>query len=343
MKANKENTLLDSKNLRYLKLRIYLVTESDISFPAFPGTTLRGGFGYAFKNIACCFHSRQCLECPLSTNCSYYYVFETPCPDNAAMMKLYPQAPHPFIIGFESLDKNTYEKGESFSFNITLVGKAINYLPTFILAFNILGKNGIGKKRGKYKVSKIVIQDSTREKSEQIIYSPNNRLLLKPSFISEFPLNVLSDLQMDSNNKSKIKPEYIILEFLTPTHILFNGKPTVIPEFHNLVRVMLRRLSALSYFHCGYNLNTLNHKAIIEKANKIYIQDKNLNWFKVKRYSTRQKQTHHLVGFMGQVTYSGSNIHSFLPLLNLFSDLHIGKHTTFGQGSYQIKEYQGEK
>ena len=68
------------------------------------------------------------------------------------MMRKYTVAPHPFILEPALDSQRTCKEGEGLSFGITLIGRAIDYLPYFIYTFEELGQIGIGKGRGKYEL-----------------------------------------------------------------------------------------------------------------------------------------------------------------------------------------------
>ncbi len=70
-------------------------------------------------------------------------------------MRKYTSAPHPFIIEPPPEKKRGYTPEDEITFNLTLVGKAVDYLPYFIYTFDELGKMGIGKGRGKYELKKV--------------------------------------------------------------------------------------------------------------------------------------------------------------------------------------------
>src|SRR3989304_876920 len=69
-----------------------------INLPAYKGSTLRGGFGNAFKKVVCAIKNKDCDECMLKAKCIYSYVFETPPSENSEILRKYEKAPHPFII-----------------------------------------------------------------------------------------------------------------------------------------------------------------------------------------------------------------------------------------------------
>ena len=60
------------------------------------------------------------------------------------MMRKYPSAPHPFILLPPLEDDRVDEPGERLEFGLTLIGKAIDFLPYFIYTFEELGNMGLG-------------------------------------------------------------------------------------------------------------------------------------------------------------------------------------------------------
>ena len=65
-------------------------------------------------------------------------------------MRKYKAAPHPFIIEPPLERKRIYKPEEEFQFGLTLIGRAIDYLPYFIYTFEELGRMGIGKGKSGY-------------------------------------------------------------------------------------------------------------------------------------------------------------------------------------------------
>lgn len=51
--------------------------------------------------------------------------------------------------------KTHYHPGEILTFHLVLMGKAINYLPYFIVVFRELGQMGMGKGRKKYHLDEV--------------------------------------------------------------------------------------------------------------------------------------------------------------------------------------------
>ena len=128
--------------------------------PTFKGSTLRGGFGYAFKRVVCAIKNKECPDCLLKEKCIYSYVFETPPPSDTKIMRKYIAAPHPFILEPPPEKRRGYKTGDEISFGLILIGKAIDYLPYFVYAFDELGRIGIGKGRAKYELKTVKCENN---------------------------------------------------------------------------------------------------------------------------------------------------------------------------------------
>ena len=126
----------------------------------------------------------------------------------------------------------------------------------------------------------------------------------------------------------------INISILTPLRLRFDGHITDKLEFHVLIRNLLRRISSLSYFHCGEKYQ-VDFKGLIEKASAVNQIKSDIHWFDWKRYSTRQEEWMSLGGVTGTVSYEG-DISDFMLLLKLGEYVHVGKGTSFGLGKYEI-------
>lgn len=295
-----------------------------IILPAYKGSTLRGGFGFAFKRVVCAIRNKECMDCLLKEKCIYSYVFETPPPSDTKIMRKYKSVPHPFIISPPDEKKRGYKPGDTISFGLTLIGKAIDYLPYFIYAFDELGKIGIGKGKAKYTLQSVLCDGKMIFDSESKTIKP-----FKPTAID------IGIPTIRKWNKESLFNTKLTLNFLTPTRILFDGHLTLDLEFHIFIRNLMRRLSLLSYFHCNTEPSEWDFRGTIEKAKLVRVIKKNLRWHDWQRYSGRQETRLKMGGFLGDITFEG-NIEPFLPLISAGEILHVGKGTAFGLGKYSI-------
>ena len=118
------------QTFRIARYHITLTALSKIVMPPYAGSTLRGGFGHAFRKMVCTQGPIDCRDCTLKAVCPYPYIFETAPFEGAQQLRTYGDVPRPFVI--DPLDtRGEYRRGESFVFRLTLVGRAIDLSPLF--------------------------------------------------------------------------------------------------------------------------------------------------------------------------------------------------------------------
>jgi CRISPR-associated endoribonuclease Cas6 len=322
-------------HLTVAQLGFTLKALEPLILPPYKGSTLRGGFGAAFRRIVCVIRDKECADCLLKGKCVYSYIFETPPPADTVVMRKYEAAPHPFVIEPPFERKRVYRPGEELPFGLVLIGKAIDYLPYFIYTFDELGKTGIGKGRGKFELKTVRSQESSvrSEKPEgETIYDSASKTLQHFTAI---------DLPLDAKPTRGRKKSSLTLSFLTPTRISYSGSLTLDIEFHTIIRNLLRRISLLSYFHGASNgIPAFDFKGTIEKAKAVETVDKSVRWYDWERYSTRQEQRINMGGFVGEITFEG-DLRPFMPLIKAGEVLHMGKGTAFGLGRYEVETVRG--
>lgn len=295
--------------------RFYLKIEFITPFepPGFLGTTLRGGFGTAFRRSVCVTKYKTCKECILRESCVYSYIFETPSRDKSIA-----NAPHPFIFNPPLEIKEHYDRGDTLKFELILIGKGIEYLPYFIYAFEVFGEIGMGKDRSKFYVKRVY-------RGKKIIYDGKNlyRGWDKPTRLRR--LNISGD---------KLK-----ITFYTPTKIISGGNIIRVPEFVDIIRALQRRIILLNRYH---NQKIIKEKKdLIEEAKNGKIIKNDIIGHPITRYSSRQGRKIEMYGFTGSIVYKG-DFKPFTELLRLGEVVHIGKATSFGFGRYRIEEYKEE-
>lgn len=336
----------------FKKFEFQLIPEEPIILPSYKGSTLRGGFGNAFRRVVCALKKNDCDDCILKEKCVYSYVFETPPPSDTKIMRKYKSAPHPFVIEPPMEKKQGYTPKDEIKFGLTLIGRAIDYLPYFVYTFGELGKMGIGKGRGKYALRTVKTNPTLKKggrgdfenEINEPIYSSDTKTLksFTPSSLS------LSFFPEPENLNAPQPPLKIrggaegrgvmslTLNFLTPARIIYDSHLTLDLEFHMLIRQLLRRISLLGYFHCGIDMSDVDFKGIIEKAKEVNVKQGKLKWHEWERYSARQDTRMNMGGFTGKISFEG-DIEPFMPLIKAGEILHVGKGTGFGLGKYEVK------
>ncbi len=314
------------KEFKIAKYQLEIEAGRDgLSLPEYKGSTFRGGFGSAFRKVACSQKNTECQECLLKTTCPYAYIFETFPPPGAQALRNYESIPRPFVIEPPPEKKMEYNPGEVLLFNLILIGKAIEYLPYFVVVFRELGSVGIGRGRKKYRLKEIAAVDELTATKEKI-YSCSDKLIK----------NIDLTIRGRDLEESPVKKDSFAIDFETMTRLKFEKRFVQTVEFHVLVRNLLRRLSSLYYFHHDRELS-LDFNSLIRKAEDVVIAVDHSRWEDWERYSNRQGKRMNLGGIVGKVEYRGE-WHEFSPLLKLGELVHVGKAATFGMGKYKIVE-----
>jgi len=317
--------LIQLPNLSFAKFRFTLEALETLFLPEYKGSTLRGGFGHAFRKLVCTMGPIPCHTCLLQLKCPYPQFFETPIVgDTPPFMRGVKTGPQPFVLEPPLETKRVYQKGELLEFGLLLMGRAIEFLPYFIFTFAQLGYRGIGRGQKKFHLKEVA---GLNLEEWQPIYRGDTKTLTAdyqtlstPSFAA--PADGI---------------ERLTLRFLTPTRIKIQGHLSTAINFRELVLWLLRRICTLAYFHMPGSTVEWNWRTALNAAKEVVVESKELRWVDWERYSNRQESRMKLGGFVGEITVCGE-MEQWLPLLKLGEAVHVGKGATFGLGKYEIPQ-----
>ncbi|MCS7232954.1 MAG: CRISPR system precrRNA processing endoribonuclease RAMP protein Cas6 [Synergistetes bacterium] len=297
--------------LRWRVYNLECVAKGNIKLGPFTSNVLRGKFGAEFKRLACIKKSFECSKCMLRFSCPYAMLFETSPSPLTKVMRKYDSAPRPFIIYFP-FKKFDLTKGDRVSINLTLIGKANDYLPYFVYCFlNIL--NNL--------------------KLELVSLSYEGKNLYKGDKI-ELPSGNYSYLKFEINGDNRLFSVEVDLE--SPLRLIFNGEIQKEPSFSALMRNFFRRVVLLDYFHCGGG-GEYPFKPVLDLLDRVNIVDHSITEGVFSRFSYRQKRKIPFYGVTGRIRYQPVN-GFFLDYLKAMKELHVGKNTTFGFGKVVLKD-----
>ncbi|MBO8127658.1 MAG: CRISPR system precrRNA processing endoribonuclease RAMP protein Cas6 [Peptococcaceae bacterium] len=313
---------------RIAKYEVVIRTgEQGLVLPPYKGSTLRGGFGRVFRRVACAQRQGECKECVLKETCPYAYIFETSPPEGSQVLRNLENISRPFVLEPPLETKTEYAPGEELAFGLALFGKAVRYLPYFIICFEELGRVGIGKGRKPYQLARISALDVEDTATE--IYNARDRI------VKNIDIVIAGEKVWERAQAQYLGRNEISIRLLTVTRLKHDNHFVRSLPFHVLIRGLLRRISSLSYFHHERELR-VDYKGLIERAEQVTTVKENTRWVDWARYSHRQDGRVNLGGLMGEVTYRGNNLDEFLPLLALGELIHVGKGAVFGMGRYEI-------
>lgn len=311
---------------RLAHYRLSLAVREELYLPRYMGSTLRGGFGYTFKRLTCMQRAREtCDGCLLKHTCPYAYVFDPAPPPDAEVLSTHSDVPPAFLLEPPLQTQRPYAAGEQLEFGLTLVGRAIDYLPYFVLVFRELGERGLGRERARYTLDTMTAVHPANGR-RALVYSAEDEVVHDRDLAASW-----ADLDARAR---ELPSDHLTVEFVTPTRLKHGGRYHQKPDFHVLVRALLRRTSSLSYFHGGQRWET-DYRGWIERAEAVRTVAAHTHWRSWERYSTRQKQRTSIGGTVGRMVYEG-DLGPFRPLLALGEWIHVGKACVFGNGQMRI-------
>ncbi|GBC95311.1 hypothetical protein HRbin16_01098 [bacterium HR16] len=323
------------ENLLLARYRFALECLSPIEFRSFAGSTLRGAFGSVFRRLVCITRSPTCEGCLLRQQCAYGYVFETAPPPDSERLRRYESVPRPYVLDAPEGSRLAFAEGERLHFGLTLVGRASDYFPYFVFAFQRLEESGLGagRQEGKGRFRLLEVLAERADGGTVPVYTPDSGL-------DTLRLPVIRGTDL-IQKAQRLPTDRLGVRFVTPTRLRFEGKLTDEVEFHHLIRALLHRLSSLLYFHCGTE-PAMDFTRLIEQAQGVRTVRRSLQWVEQERYSRRQRSRLQMGGFTGEAVFEG-DIEPFLPLLVAGEYVHIGKGTVMGLGKIQLVCEEGKE
>jgi hypothetical protein len=318
-------------DLPVLPVRITTRVLSPLQLPANPGSSLRGAFGASLKQLVCVFPELpRCTGCSMVQACAYPYLFETQAPAGQPGTGGFEDLPRPYVVR-GSLGEQRTQTGDTLTWDVILIGRAITHFPYFVLAWQEMGRQGLGRERGRFELRQVEALDLDGNPSEILYDRRSNRL--------HTPGRIIQGAQLASALSTPaacaaVASQGLQVRFLTPTLLKHHGQPVSEPEFHVLWRSVQRRLSVLRLAH-GAGRPEVEFEASIGRAAEIRLTHwtgQDLEWL---RFSRRQGRRVPMGGFVGVARYAG-DLAFFLPALKLGALVGVGHNCTFGQGHYEI-------
>ncbi len=316
--------MIDELLLRVYRFEINLQFIDPAKLPIYKGSTFRGAFGITFRNAVCITKQPVCEGCMLKTNCSYFRVFETEMDlREVKYLTNVQKTPHPFIIDPPTDYKKDYKAGEILSLNLILFGDFADLLPYFVYTFIRMGQNGITTSRSRYKLLSVYSLDFENEKIK--VYD-HEREIVKTGFA---PIELSPDFVEPVSN-----PEAIRLSFITPWRVQNEGNIVHDPAKVNISLLFKSLLIRLTTLGAAFGDKKLKFREI--NTDEILINENNLKFYELQRYSNRQSRKIYISGFTGSLLLTG-NVSQIYPWLRIGEFVNIGKNTVFGLGKYILE------
>ena len=300
---------------------IQCIFETSAYLASFKGSALRGAFGHALKKVSCALKNQNCQSCLLANSCAYSYIFETHQYNQNTRHTHMASRPHPYVLSPQT-EGEKFNRGDLLSFTLLLFGDRANeMMPYIIYAISQMGQTGMGR-QSRSGAGKFIL-DKVRQNNSTIFSQQQSQFTSQPS---------LEDITCP---EPPMKPcSEITIHFTTPFRMKYKGHFLKQITFDQLIRGILRRVSALEECY-GTGYPQLDYKGLIQRATDITSAQSLIHWQEQKRYSNRQKQAMNFGGLVGSVTFTG-DLAEFIPFLKYAEKVHVGKQTAFGLGQINL-------
>lgn len=309
------------ESLNLTRYRFTFRVTQPIRLPDYAGSTLRGAFGHALRDINCVTKAKECKGCPLLAQCPYAQIFAPhDIPRHNTLLHLQNQIPVPYVIEAPLAKGRTYTEGDFLTFDMVLTGGALAHLAVIILAWRRALLRGIGNGDGTGELVSVACIDT----EETCIYSEDEPVIA-------------------AHNTQLTVPEFtksqdIHLQLLTPVRLQQQGKVLSPREVTGSIflRQLIRRVSLQAQLQQPDLFPIEQIRTLNALADSVQ-DERRLQWLDWSRYSNRQQQKMTLGGITGHLLLKNVPV-ELQPFIYVGQWLHIGKETAFGLGGYKWLE-----
>lgn len=307
--------------LKIIRLRFEFVVKKPFQLGLFPGSTWRGVLGYALQGVLCPLREKHPLSlsptigalqrkpceksCERPGHCDFEVFFGDHDGKNASARW--------FVLEPDNVGEQLLVN-DRIGVNIVLIEQGINYLTAMVEAMQDLENFYLGLDEGQVQLER-VFQQSPDEQWQPLDLS--HELLITPLIIPP-------------------APQCVTFFFHTPLSITVQDKETgkkyvMKPEDFDLGRLLLTINRRVESF-------TGADKQLVPEG--IELKWQSLSFWQQKRFSTLQQKRMRMSGLLGFVEIAGEDLAAMWGNIWLGQWLHLGSHTTFGFGQYQLLDPQ---
>ncbi|MDD7388781.1 MAG: CRISPR system precrRNA processing endoribonuclease RAMP protein Cas6 [Lachnospiraceae bacterium] len=314
-------------NIPYVKLHFTACIAQDCRLPRNKASALRGGVGQMMILQNCILPSasrtdEDCRRCSCSEECLVQRFLYTP-------MSVQPSfSADKLSMGYLFECENYYEEfaeGDTFEFQVILLGKSRVYLNLLLQAVWALGQHGLGKDKGRFYV--VGIRNSKRE--DILCEDGGGMQIRKDRCVSETFVGY-ARFRMKQLQKNGCRS---VMKFQTETDIRFRKQRMEEFNMQAIVESLARRIYLFNCFEGTEMDLDLFIEEMTQELPRICYQD--VSRIQVRRFSSRQMSSMKLGGIKGEV-WLDEIPEQLLPWLLAGEVMHIGKNTSFGFGRYRV-------
>lgn len=308
-------------DLDYAKVKIHLQFEHYPSWSILPTVPLRSILGARLRSVSCSRPGILCADCLLAEHCAYGCLFESRPAGSGSLEDTGIGLPRPFVLTFLGAP----DEGRRLVLGLTLVGRAVGFLPHIHLALAEAGELGIFRSRLRYRIESV--HDGVME-----LLDPDGRLRRPATY------------RFQSGNPQTPGPASLGVECLSPLRIKHHGHYTHDFDAYSLFMALHRRITMLAglYGEARPQRSSIamsrdgsgqqSDGSEYGPSQQLRITERRLSWHELPRYSHRQESSMSLGGVIGHFRIEGPMSDFEYSLLQAGLIFHAGKNAGFGLG-----------
>lgn len=251
--------------LKYLPMKVSLVSVETAVLPTYLGSTLRGVIGQALHH---------------NIN-AYQYLFINRTQNGSQQDTL-----NPYMIVPPTSGKGTYRPGDELNFHILLLGEAVQYVQPLLNALQEIQNLGLGASRYPFKLVKVVNSSEQRVIwQEGCFYDIAARSVI-------LPWRSLPDVKQ------------LLIRTCTPLRIRRKGELLQTIDFPTIIRNITRRVEAITTRYGGW-VDTGEIERVQALSAEVLIVKEELELKNMARYSNRLGEKMDFSGLMGSIQFEG--------------------------------------
>lgn len=285
-------------DIRYLPLKISLISLKRAELPPYLGSTLRGVIGQALYRT-----DQEAYN--------FLYANGKKCKGKQDIVNPYMIIP-PKTCGI----KNIVEQGEELNFEFILLGSSVRYAHSLAAALQKISQYGLGAQRYPFNLSRIINNQNQRILwRKETYYDAGASEIKLPCYGLPFVTGVE-------------------VRLCTPVRIRRKGQLLTSLSFLTLIRNIITRIKSITEQYGGW-VDKDEAERLLTLAAEVELTNENLKLEHLERYSNRLQKKMDLSGMLGEVEFEG-DLTPFVPWLFAAQVLHIGRNTTFGMGQIEV-------
>ncbi len=251
--------------IRYLPMKISLISMETAVLPVYLGSTLRGAIGQALHHDAVAFN--------------YLY-------NNRNLSDNGQDIVNPYVIVPPAINEAPYHTGEELSFHILLLGEAVRYTYPLINALYGVQRLGLGASRYPFELKKV-----THSLDQRVIWQ-------------EGLFNAVAARSITLPYRSLPGIRKLTIYAHTPLRIRRNGVLLETVDFTTIIRNITQRIEAIAARYGGW-VDTMDTARIQTLSSEVSIIQNNLELKNMKRYSNRLGEKIDFSGLLGTIQFEG--------------------------------------